>query len=68
MLGRAAFHIHTGSVHLLFLHQFGGVHKVTAVEDYDGSGDGSSSAPEQQIGQGLSPCVTWERGGHENNQ
>ena len=63
------FSTHTRSVHLLFLHQFGGVHKVTAVEDDDRSGDSGSSAPEQHIGQGLSPRVTWEkREGHHSSE
>lgn len=36
----------TRSVHLLLLGQFGGVHKVSSVEDDDGRSDRAGRAPE----------------------
>lgn len=54
----ARTHRREQSVHLLFVNQLRRVHKVLAVEQDDGGGDGAGGPPEGHVGQGLRPRIT----------
>lgn len=53
-------HSHTHSVHLLLVNQFGGIHKVLAIKQNDGSCNGTSCPPEHHICQSLRPRIAWK--------
>lgn len=57
---------HTHSVQLLLLDELRGIYKIPSIKEDDAACHDARRSPKQNIGQSLSPSVTWRRASHRN--